>query len=71
MFATSELSSGIARSEFNRELFGDTLYEAFREIKRTFDPHGLLNPGKIVDAPPMDSHLRYGPIIGVRYHHRS
>jgi Fe-S oxidoreductase len=48
------------RAEFNRMLFGDTLYEAFREIKRTFDPHGLLNPGKIVDAPRMDTNLRYG-----------
>src|SRR4029077_20927126 len=34
--------------------------EAFREIKRTFDPHGLLNPGKIVDAPPMTQNLRFG-----------
>jgi FAD/FMN-containing dehydrogenase/Fe-S oxidoreductase len=58
---SGEHGDGIVRSEFNRELFGDTLYGAFREIKRTFDPHGLLNPGKIVDAPPMDSHLRYGP----------
>ena len=41
-------------------MFGDTLYEAFREIKRTFDPHGIFNPGKIVDAPPMTSNLRFG-----------
>ena len=58
---SGEHGDGIARSEWNRELFGDTLYEAFRQIKRTFDPHGLLNPGKIVDAPAMDTHLRYGP----------
>ena len=37
-----------------------TLYEAFREIKRTFDPLGILNPGKIVDAPPLTSNLRFG-----------
>ena len=36
------------------------LYEAFREIKRTFDPHGIFNPGKIVDAPPLTSNLRFG-----------
>jgi Fe-S oxidoreductase len=58
---SGEHGDGLVRSEFNRELFGDTLYEAFREIKHTFDPHGLLNPGKIVDAPPLDSSLRYGP----------
>jgi FAD/FMN-containing dehydrogenase/Fe-S oxidoreductase len=58
---SGEHGDGLARSEFNRELFGPTLYGAFQEIKRTFDPHGLLNPGKIVDAPPMDTNLRYGP----------
>jgi FAD/FMN-containing dehydrogenase/Fe-S oxidoreductase len=57
---SGEHGDGLARSEFNRELFGDTLYEAFREVKRTFDPHSVLNTGKIVDAPPMDANLRYG-----------
>ena len=37
-----------------------TIYEAFREVKRTFDPRGIFNPGKIVDAPPMTSNLRFG-----------
>jgi Fe-S oxidoreductase len=43
-----------------RQMFGPVLYEAFREIKRTFDPHGILNPGKIVDAPPITTNLRFG-----------
>jgi Fe-S oxidoreductase len=42
-------------------VFGPALYDAFRQIKRTFDPDGLFNPGKIVDAPPLASNLRYGP----------
>jgi Fe-S oxidoreductase len=42
-------------------MYGPILYQAFREIKRAFDPHNLLNPGKIVDAPPLASNLRYGP----------
>jgi Fe-S oxidoreductase len=42
-------------------MFGPALYQAFREIKRTFDPRNLLNPGKIVDAPPLTANLRYGP----------
>jgi Fe-S oxidoreductase len=41
-------------------MFGDALYEAFREIKCTFDPDGILNPGKITDSPPMTSNLRFG-----------
>ncbi|PXY22295.1 FAD-binding and (Fe-S)-binding domain-containing protein [Prauserella muralis] len=55
---SSEHGDGLARSEFNREIFGDELYEAMREVKRLFDPHGILNPGKIVDAPPMTDNLR-------------
>src|SRR5262249_22143899 len=42
-------------------MYGPVLYQACREVKRTFDPRGLLNPGKIVDAPPLSSNLRYGP----------
>jgi FAD/FMN-containing dehydrogenase/Fe-S oxidoreductase len=57
---SGEHGDGMLRAEFNRELFGATLYEAFREIKHTFDPYEIFNPGKIVDAPPMDRHLRYG-----------
>lgn len=56
---SGEHGDGILRSEFNRDLFGDRLMAAFAEIKRSFDPHAVLNPGKIVDAPPMDTHLRY------------
>jgi FAD/FMN-containing dehydrogenase/Fe-S oxidoreductase len=55
---SSEHGDGLARSEFNRELFGDDLYEAMRQVKAVFDPQGTLNPGKIVDSPSMTDHLR-------------
>jgi FAD/FMN-containing dehydrogenase/Fe-S oxidoreductase len=58
---SGEHGDGLVRSPFMRKMFGPALYEAFRSIKRTFDPYGILNPGKIVDAPPMTSNLRYGP----------
>jgi hypothetical protein len=57
---TGEHGDGLVRSPFMARMFGPVLYEAFREIKRTFDPHGVLNPGKIVDAPPIATNLRYG-----------
>jgi Fe-S oxidoreductase len=41
-------------------MFGPVLYEAFRTIKRAFDPEGILHPGKIVDPPPITSTLRFG-----------
>ncbi|GAB3741474.1 FAD-binding and (Fe-S)-binding domain-containing protein [Amycolatopsis oliviviridis] len=55
---SSEHGDGLARSEFNREIFGDELYEAMRQVKKLFDPAGTMNPGKIVDAPPMTENLR-------------
>ncbi|MEQ1884531.1 MAG: FAD-linked oxidase C-terminal domain-containing protein [Bryobacteraceae bacterium] len=57
---SGEHGDGLVRSPFMRKMFGDALYEAFREVKRTFDPKGILNPGKIVDSPPLTSNLRYG-----------
>ena len=57
---SGEHGDGLIRSYKNRELFGDTLYEAFREVKGAFDPDNLLNPGKIVEAPPITKDLRYG-----------
>ncbi|EMD24738.1 FAD-binding and (Fe-S)-binding domain-containing protein [Amycolatopsis azurea] len=55
---SSEHGDGLARSEFNREIFGDELYEAMRQVKKLFDPAGTMNPGKIVDAPSMTENLR-------------
>jgi len=57
---SGEHGDGIARSHWNRVLFGERIYGAFRELKAVFDPEGIMNPGKITDAPPMTSHLRYG-----------
>jgi Fe-S oxidoreductase len=58
---SGEHGDGRARSPFNETLYGPRLYDAFRQVKRAFDPKGILNPGNIVDAPPMTEHLRYGP----------
>ncbi|MBI3734066.1 MAG: 4Fe-4S dicluster domain-containing protein, partial [Chloroflexi bacterium] len=58
---SGEHGDGLVRSGFNEKMFGPQLYAAFREIKRAFDPQRLMNPGKIVDAPPMTENLRYGP----------
>jgi FAD/FMN-containing dehydrogenase/Fe-S oxidoreductase len=58
---SGEHGDGLVRSPFMEKMFGPVLYEAFRQIKRTFDPDGIFNPGKIVDAPPLATNLRYGP----------
>ena len=41
-------------------MFGPEIVDAFREVKRAFDPEGIMNPGKIFDCPPMTENLRYG-----------
>jgi FAD/FMN-containing dehydrogenase/Fe-S oxidoreductase len=55
---SSEHGDGLARSEFNRRVFGDGLYRAMQETKQLFDPENRMNPGKIVNAPAMTDHLR-------------
>jgi FAD/FMN-containing dehydrogenase/Fe-S oxidoreductase len=57
---SGEHGDGLVRGPFMEKMFGTTLYEAFRSVKRTFDPDGIFNPGKIVDCPPMTRNLRYG-----------
>ena len=57
---SGEHGDGLVRAPFMERMFGSTLYEVFRTVKRTFDPEGLFNPGKIVDAPPLTANLRYG-----------
>jgi FAD/FMN-containing dehydrogenase/Fe-S oxidoreductase len=57
---SGEHGDGFVRSPFMRQMFGPVLYEAFREVKQTFDPLGILNPGKIVDSPPLTANLRFG-----------
>jgi FAD/FMN-containing dehydrogenase/Fe-S oxidoreductase len=58
---SGEHGDGLARSYLNEKLFGPQLYKAFQDVKRAFDPQNRMNPGKIVNAPPMTENLRYGP----------
>jgi len=58
---SGEHGDGFARSALNPKVFGPTLYQALQEVKHIFDPDNLMNPGKIVDAPPLTENLRMGP----------
>src|SRR5437899_3624099 len=56
---SAEHGVGIARAEYMREQLGDSLLNVMREIKRTFDPKNIFNPGKIFGfAHKIDNHLR-------------
>lgn len=57
---SSEHGDGLARSEYLEQTYGSELMNAMRLLKTAADPNGLLNPGKILDAPKLDTNLRYG-----------
>ena len=58
---SGEHGDGLVRSGWLEKMFGPRLYGAFREVKQAFDPKGIMNPGKIVDPPPMTENLRTSP----------
>jgi FAD/FMN-containing dehydrogenase/Fe-S oxidoreductase len=56
---SGEHGDGIVRAEFIPLMIGEENYQILKRIKTVFDPHTIFNPGKIVDAFPMDKNLRY------------
>lgn len=56
---SGEHGDGRLRGEFIPQMIGNHNYQLCKKIKQTWDPDNILNPGKIVDAPPMDTSLRY------------
>lgn len=58
---SGEHGDGRLRGEFIPLMYGDRVYQWMRGVKQAFDPHGIFNPGKIVDTPRMDDSLRYDP----------
>ncbi len=58
---SGEHGDGLARSLWNRKLFGPEVYAAFEAIKRAFDPENRMNPGKVVASNDVADHLRLSP----------
>jgi len=60
---SGEHGDGLLRSEFIEPMLGSRLTKAFTDLKKAFDPAGIMNPGKIVDPSAMDdrSLFRYKP----------
>ena len=58
----AEHGVGIARTEFLKPQVGDEIYRVMREIKFSFDPTNLFNPGKIIGDGryKIDEKLRQG-----------
>jgi FAD/FMN-containing dehydrogenase/Fe-S oxidoreductase len=58
---SGEHGDGIVRAEFIPMMIGEENYQILKRIKAAFDSDNIFNPGKIVDAYPMDEGLRYQP----------
>ena len=58
---SGEHGDGRVRAAFIPLMVGEKNYQLFRRVKYTWDPKNIFNPGKIVDAAPMNKFLRYEP----------
>ena len=58
---SGEHGDGRLRGEFIPIILGEHNYGLLKEIKKTWDPQNILNPGKITDTPQMNTFLRYEP----------
>lgn len=58
---SGEHGDGRLRGEFIKQMVGEKNYGLFESIKHAWDPDNIFNPNKIVDTPPMNTHLRYTP----------
>ncbi|MDR0266196.1 MAG: FAD-binding protein [Sphingobacterium sp.] len=56
---SGEHGDGRLRGEFIGKVLGEKVYKLLEAVKSIFDPEGVFNANKIVNTPPMDSHLRY------------
>ncbi|MDH3451033.1 MAG: FAD-binding protein [Gammaproteobacteria bacterium] len=54
---------GRLRAPFLESIYGSEMLALFRQVKQAFDPHNILNPGKILDPPPLTQNLRSAPVI--------
>ena len=58
---SGEHGDGRVRGEFIPFMLGEKNYQLIRKLKFTWDPDNLMNPGKIVDSPPITEYLRVVP----------
>jgi FAD/FMN-containing dehydrogenase/Fe-S oxidoreductase len=54
-----EHGDGRVRAEYVRRMFGDELYGLFKQVKQSFDPAGVLNPGVKISETPFTEHIDY------------
>jgi FAD/FMN-containing dehydrogenase/Fe-S oxidoreductase len=63
---SGEHGDGRVRGEFIPFMLGEKNYQLIRNLKYTWDPENILNPGKIVDTPPITNNFRFEPGTVIR-----
>ncbi|MEZ5105189.1 MAG: FAD-linked oxidase C-terminal domain-containing protein [Draconibacterium sp.] len=58
---SGEHGDGRARGKFIPFMLGEHNYQLLKDLKKAWDPDNILNPGKIVDTPPITENLRVIP----------
>ena len=58
---SGEHGDGRLRGEFIPFMLGDKVYHLLKQLKNSWDPNNIFNPGKIIDTPPMNESLRFEP----------
>ncbi|MDB5273535.1 MAG: ydiJ [Chitinophagaceae bacterium] len=58
---SGEHGDGRVRAPFIKKMIGEKNYQLIVDLKTNWDPNHILNPGKIVNAAPMNQFLRYEP----------
>ncbi|RQG90942.1 FAD-binding and (Fe-S)-binding domain-containing protein [Natrarchaeobius chitinivorans] len=62
---SGEHGDGRARTQWNRKLYGDDLWQTFQDLKGAFDPDWIFNPGQVVfredDPTDLRENLRFDP----------
>jgi FAD/FMN-containing dehydrogenase/Fe-S oxidoreductase len=58
---SGEHGDGRLRGEFIPLMIGEKNYALLQQIKKTWDPDNIFNPGKITATPSMNTNLRFTP----------
>ncbi|MFC7020316.1 MULTISPECIES: FAD-binding and (Fe-S)-binding domain-containing protein [Haloarcula] len=58
---SGEHGDGRARTQWNEKLYGEDLWQTFRDLKTAFDPDWILNPGQVCGDVDMTENLRFDP----------
>lgn len=58
---SGEHGDGRARAPYIEQVLGSEMMPILQRTKEIWDPQYIFNPGKIVDAKPIDADLRFSP----------